>query len=722
MAKHKTEEELIKEVDDAIGQLVYPKYELQKAYNIYNCKLDVEQFRFLEESFGIGSPTSVDFIPLVKKHVDAIVGEYLESAIVPKITCKDEKTITNITRDKQLAVIKGVYDKLKQHLQNSILQFLDGKNITDKNVEQQLNAVVEDINSTYISEYEIAAQNIVEYILESKDIDFLEKRRILLLDLLITGEAYYKVVPSSNGTNIDIKILDPLNTFPDRNYASQYAKKSYRVVIREFLTKSQILNTYGKEMSKKNIEDLDTFNDTNPTNNAMYIRGTSGMANPYPGLDSDLAVTPGIPTNTNSSRNLITVYTVEWTETDDNFEMQRYEQVKIGSDIYILQKTPAKVTRSISNPTVCNLQTSGIFFTTRQPKAFSLVLACESLQTKYNILHFYRDSLLASSGTVGDWIDVTNIPEFLGVTMPERVQKWLAYKKKAGVALIKPNEDGGPNNNTMYNGYDDTLKMQAVQAIELAIERVETTCSSITGVFRERLNGIQQKDAVSNIKVGVQNSFVMTKQYTHQMDLLTTEMILDSLNLAKVVWKKGLKGCITLGDLYQKIFVALPEHFTVTDFDINIESGTTVAQHMNEIKTIIPEFIKAQMLDPNDVIETITAKSLTYLKQKLKQSLSKKAAQLDNTNQLNQKLEEMSAQLQQMTTENQNLQNKIQELDQNKLQIEQEKLEHLKELEWFKARVESKFKEDKIKVDERKVDLEMNQLYDGNPYNNKVKF
>nr|DAN37439.1 MAG TPA: hypothetical protein [Crassvirales sp.] len=32
--------------------------------------------------------------------------------------------------------------------------------------------------------------------------------------------------------------------------------------------------------------------------------------------------------------------------------------------------------------------------------------------------------------------------------------------------------------------------MQAIQAIQLAMDSVEQTCSSITGVFKERLNGI----------------------------------------------------------------------------------------------------------------------------------------------------------------------------------------------------------------------------------------
>jgi hypothetical protein len=56
--------------------------------------------------------------------------------------------------------------------------------------------------------------------------------------------------------------------------------------------------------------------------------------------------------------------------------------------------------------------------------------------------------------------------------------------------------------NTIFNGYDDTLKQSAIAAIQVAIESIEATASSITGVFRERLNGIEAHDAVSNVKIG----------------------------------------------------------------------------------------------------------------------------------------------------------------------------------------------------------------------------
>jgi hypothetical protein len=46
---------------------------------------------------------------------------------------------------------------LKEHLNNSILQFVDGKDITDKTVKQQLDKIIQDIDQSFISQYEIAA-------------------------------------------------------------------------------------------------------------------------------------------------------------------------------------------------------------------------------------------------------------------------------------------------------------------------------------------------------------------------------------------------------------------------------------------------------------------------------------------------------------------------------------------------------------------------------------
>ena len=319
-------------------------------------------------------------------------------------------------------------------------------------------------------------------------------------------------------------------------------------------------------------------------------------------------------------------------------------------------------------------------------------------------------------------MDISMLPTALGVDLPERIQKWIAYKK-AGLAMIDSSQEGrGFNNNTFMSGFDDTIKVQTIQAIELAIERTENTCSSITGVFRERLNGIQQHDAVSNVKVGIKNSFTVTKQYYQQMDILTTELLIDCLNVAKTVYKKGLKGTLILGDKGVKIFTALPEYFTVSDFDIHIASSTNVIQEMELIKQLIPEFIKAGNIDPSVVVEALTSRSLTEMKVNVLKSLRTQKEEGNMMGQLQQQVEQLTQQLQQAQSQLQQAQGKIESLNEAKLQLEKAKIDSDAQINWYKAKTDKKFKEGSIENDNKRVELEVAQMYDRNPNNNEVKY
>lgn len=718
----------MQKTDKTIIELVYPKYNLQKAYNYYNGVRDADQFRYLEEAFGTSTPTTITFTPLIRKHIDALIGEYLGTPILPKVFCKDKDTINNIDRERQLKISSELHKYLQGHLKNSILNFIDGKNITDPLIEQAMQQIVNSINNTFTSEYEIAAQNVIEYIMQSRDTDIMTVLRDLLLDLLVTGYTFYRVEPTVGNNNIKIKVLSPLNTFIDRNMESPYIKDSYRVVVRHWMTKTQILNKYGKKMSA-NDRDLITEKWDSLYNNALYYAKLGLNKEGMPVTNGILAGTeiiPGYPTEqTSKFYELIPVYEVEWIEVDKDFVMQRYETVRIGEEIYILNGKNDNVMRSKSNPSYCGLSVNGVYLLNRGSEPYSLVLACADQQDRYDLLHFYRDNIIANSGTVGDWIDETLIPEHLGVKFSERLAKWIALKKQ-GIGLLNSASEGRQASgqaplNTIFNGYDDTVKVQAIQAIQLAIEATESTVSSITGVFRERLNGIEAKDAVTNIKIGQNNSFIITKQYNHQMDLIVNEILLDCLNLAKVVFKNGLDGTIILGDRFQKVFTALPEYFTLTDHDIRIITSSDVVKDLEQVRSIIPEFVKSGGLPPDIIIEAMTCKSLPALKDKIRQALEQQKKENNQIQQLSQKAEELQKQLQEAGQQLKKAESKIEQLNQAKLELEKQKLVMGDKIDWYKAQTDRQYKETMAEEAKKRTQAEISQLYDGNPYNDRIR-
>ena len=720
-----TDKELIDKTNETISELVYDKVRLQKAYNYYNGKRDKEQFRYLEENFGIGSPTSVEFTPLLKKHVDALVGEFLGTPIIPKISCKDESTISNMNREKQLEITTQIIGFLKQHLNNSLLKFINKQDVTDLAIKQQIDKIVDNIDQTFISQYEIAAQNILQYIMQSRETDFITKLRQLFIDLLVTGYCFFRVKPSFSGTNIDIEVLNPLNTFVDRNPETPYVRNSYRVVVRQWLTKSQIIAKYGKELSKQDLKDLkDNWTDSDQS---YYGRSyTDEITIDEDQEDSDEEeMIPGYPENDTNKFNLIPVYDVEWLDTDKDFVMQRYNTIRIGEEYYILRGIDKNVVRSQDNPNFCGLSVNGVYFLNRSRQPYSLILKCAHLQDRYDLLHYYRDAIVANSGIKGSIIDISMIPKFLGPDWASRVQKWKAYKKQGDLLIDTSQEgrmeDGNAPLNTIFNGYDESLPAQVIQAIDLAIQSIEATVSSITGVFRERLNGIEQRDAVSNIKQGVTNSYTVTKPIFQQMDLVVCEILLDSLNQAKIVYKNGLTGTIILGDKYQKIFTALPEHFTLTDFDIHVISSTEIMQDMQTIKSTLPDLIKSGQVGADIIFEALTSKSLSELKYTVKKAIQKQKEENNQLQQLQQKLEETTQQLQQAQQELQKAQQKAQQLNEQRMQLDQQKIQLEYQVNWYKAQTDRTYKDRQLDIEDQRTKVELAQLHDGNPYNDKIR-
>jgi hypothetical protein len=108
--------------------------------------------------------------------------------------------------------------------------------------------------------------------MQSRDTDLITSLRSLILDLLITGYAFYKVEPTVEGNNIKIRVSNPLNTFIDRNIESPYVKNSYRAVVRTWMSKIEILNKYGKEMSKEDRKILEEKWQSIYDNSMYYVR------------------------------------------------------------------------------------------------------------------------------------------------------------------------------------------------------------------------------------------------------------------------------------------------------------------------------------------------------------------------------------------------------------------------------------------------------------------
>lgn len=291
------------------------------------------------------------------------------------------------------------------------------------------------------------------------------------------------------------------------------------------------------------------------------------------------------------------------------------------------------------------------------------------------------------------------------------------------MALIDSSQEGAQMMNTIFNGFDDTVKAQAIQAIDISIQSIKQEVSAVTGVLPEALAQYEQRDAVSNVQLGVKTTMLLTKQVFKAMDTVYRSANYDMLNLAKLVWPKGITGTIVLGN-YSKIFTALPEHYTITDFDVHIEDSTKSYQNVQSLISISGELIKSGAADLGDITNIMMSSSATELKRNIDKSIARKKAENDQLGQLQQQnqqyeqnIKELQKQNQQLTEQIQQLQNQMQKNNQTKLELEAERIAIEKE----KVRNDKEYNDKVIDVKQQQVQAQIAEIYDDNPYNNKIK-
>lgn len=730
----KNKKDIIKKyAKQIINDLVKPKKDLVKLYNYYYGYRDAEQFQYLSDNYGFGTPSVVEFTPLVKKHIDGLVNEYMSVPTQKIIGCKDKDTLSIIHND-----LKERIDlKLKEFYQNDIYSLtraiVSGKSINPL-MEKKIEDIINKEKSSYSSEYEIAASKVLDRVFTLDKYELKQHIRNMMLDFLISGQFFYRVKPSLSESDFEIEDLSPLQVFPEYGYTATQKNQDTKVVVVKYLTRQAILQKYGHHLNSEDIDRLKSSIDNLHNKKNYSIWSNTSLPSGYLSY-RDLQyhyVVPGFSKNTWDNTGTVNagllypVFEVEWLspnkQEDGKYRIDRYEAIFIGNDICIPLGVNDTVIRSTDDPLNCSLSVKSYYFQSKGFEPYSLMKTTMNLQDKYDIMLFWRDNIVAMSGSVGMQVNLNHIPTFLDEEdLTQRVIKWLALKKQ-GIAITNPSQDGNTfNDNTSNQTFDHSLRLNAIQAIQLVIAQIEETCSSVTGMFRERLNGITQHDAVSNVKVGVNNSFIITKHFYDQMDSALNNLLTDVLNTAKVVYKEGINGVLTLGEYYNEIFTSLPSNFSTVDFYVTIESTSDIIRQIEQIKELAMQLVATGRADETILLEVLTSKSLTQMKDKVEKALAKKKEENNELQQLAQANNQLQDQLKQLETALAEAGRKIQEFENKQLNIAERKLELDHQFRKDELRMRQEQFRQTMEKKEKQLEIELLEIRDRTGKNNKIK-
>lgn len=333
---------------------------------------------------------------------------------------------------------------------------------------------------------------------------------------------------------------------------------------------------------------------------------------------------------------------------------------------------------------------------------------------------FKLDNIIAMSGVKGAIIDQAALPENLGATPQERIQKFIAYRK-SGVSLMDTAQEGAANTqNTINNGFNDSLDAGTIQGYQIALQMIEDKVSSMTGVTPQRLGMIEQRDAVQNVEMGMQQSFVITKRYYKAMDTLVKEMLLDCIDMAKVVWKNGFYGEVILGN-ESKILEILPEYYTMTSFGIDFKDSAEAIKEQEAIKQLSMSYMQSNMMDPEILFNISTSESLTEMRELALNSIRQKKQENNQLQQLNQQLQQSQEQIKQLQKQVEESTRKLASFNERKMQLEQTNMQLDQEIAYAKIQSNERIKERELDLIEQRTKLEALQTMDSNPNNDQIR-
>jgi hypothetical protein len=754
--KDKDSDEYLKMMTDSIMMdLLRYNGHLQKAYNYYEGIRDLNQYKHITDKYGLGTATDLRFVPLIQQHIDYLVSEFIGNDIEYSITCNDKSTLLRIEEEKRKMIYEKEIDEIRAQLNNSLRTQLEGQeqtlnsnpgpqNADPEYLQKHIEKTISEEESGYISEYEEAAQLIIESVKNNRQADLQFLRMKMAQDLLITNRCYHRIY--SEGTDrLEIEWIDPRDVFHDFNKKSPYVKDVSRIIYREWVSRSEAVARYGHALTEEEREQI-----LNPSNNmgsyfsnSYYLSSTGAtgiMGNTGIGEDTiDNELYDYSTMQTNQLR-LIPIHHCEWLDTSEvnddkitddmlldtkkkkkkKYRQDRYSTIVIGHNIYILTGRDDNAPRSASNPMLTRLSVNGLYFPKR-----SLVMRTMDLQDMYDILHFHLEFVIANSGVKGAHWDISQLPTFLGEDPKERLVKAEGYRKQGSSLWDSASEEreGMPLNNTLVNGFDDTLSSDTVNAYMIAINQLELQISQYTGVFKNSLvNGIGQRDAVTNVETGFKQEAILTRKYFALFDLEMKELYNDIINVAQIAYKDGFVGNYIMGPSLSKVFVLKPDQFTHTDYNIHIGDSSDLIKEKELIRQMSLELTKADKVDPRLIMDMITSKSLSKMKRDVLHSIDEKEKKDGITVQLQQQLQQVTQQLKQMTAQLQEAQKENRDLNnqnvQAQMQIEQAKLQ----LQDKNINVHDEHYQRADANDKEKTKIEQMQLFDNSKRNDEINY
>lgn len=736
-------------------------------YRLYNNQLDQKDFERVCNPMGLEVGQFQDTIQPYNKtynKIQVLLGDELKRPFNFRAVLVNTEGIRSKLEKRDSMYRNYIYAKLQETLQSinalyvpQLVEDMSQEILPPEDVQKY-------IKYNYREKREILSENILNYLI--KKLHLKDKKSDAFKHGLIAGEEIVYV--GTNNGDPYLEVINPLGVFYHKSPETKWIQDSLYAGYRTYMTIGEVLDRYGKYLSKADLQKLEEQSFTGGAvpdytmGSAMVYdiqdedRFLSNMFNGGDGsygenTNSDILVQHvewrsqrriGFLSYTNEhgdvedemvSEDFVVPDTAEITTIIKEFGQkctyyiwetegiqyslewdwipEVWTGTKIGSDIYCMIGPKEQQFRSADNPNEVSLGYHGLIYNAMNATPVSLMDRMKPFQYLYFIvMHKLKKAIAQDQGKVFHF-DVSMIDPKIGL------EKTMYYLKEMNIDFFNPLANGdqpGQNQRGKVSHSTDMSNMQNINNYINVLAAIDQQISDVAGVNRQREGQTGPTEAVSNAQANIQMSALITEIYFQAHSKLWEKCLTSLIAVTKQAWKgKSIIKQYVLDDLSISTLEMSEDDLQDADIGVFVTDSGKEHEMFQALKSISDGLLNTNRASFSDLIRLYEANSASELKAGIEAS---EARFIANENQ-KQQADIQAMQQQQQAQQEFELEKQAREFEHEVLiaQIESFKFQQDQDsndngvpdpLEIMKLRQEAGFKDRKLKLEEKKLEFD----------------
>jgi environmental stress-induced protein Ves len=636
--------------------------------NLYNGKVDVNDMKLILNPGGMEKffvPDAIQHYPIVTPRVNVLVGEEKRRKFDWTVQIVNPDTLSKIKADKK----KLVDQKLMEMLQSDV---------SDEELEKELAKYGDYINFDYQDLREKRANLLLRHYIAKLDMKIAFQQGFK--DALIMGEEIY-MFDIVNG-RVSFEKLNPLKVHTLRGGYSNKIEDSDVIILDDFWAPGKIQDTYYNDLNDAQVKKLDDGSWSSGTTN---LDGVTEAVDDIAGLkileregmDSYIESTGiydsqdsyGRSTYTDGSGNIRVLrmfwrsmkkvikvtYFDEIGKTQIKFRAEDYiadknmgekievlwipqwwKGVKIGEDTYLQIKPKEIQYNKLNEPSFNSCGIVGQVYNSGDEEAVTLVDRAKPFQYLYDI-SWYRvnEALSKYLGSIVE-LDLAKVPTGWSVT------KWLYFARKSGISVVDSFKEGqkgmakGKLAGAVGNTTGRVLEQKVGDFIQTHIEMMEfakAQMDEITGVSRQRLGQVENRETVGGVERAVSQSNHITEELFTMHDYCKKRCFQMLIETAKIALKgQSVKFSYIGDDMTRQLAEIEGDEFAEEEYGLMVSNDDEINHMQQKLDGMVQMGLQNQMVSFSTAIKIYNSPSIREIQRmiekdetQMKESQSKQA-------------------------------------------------------------------------------------------------